>query len=317
MKSKKKEIEMLPASIYYHEFNLLLKKLNGIPSPKQLYKSLFFRGDLAILFGPTYCGKSLFAVMIAEEVYKAYQEMMFKDFSVLYFDLEMFEQQQQMRYTDLATEKYHEFPDKLFRVHIHEDKIRKLTVENMYELFENVIFETNAKAIIIDNFTCLCKGKKASTAALFFQNLRILRNRHHLSVLIVAHSKKRNDFKPITIADLNGSSFMAAAADSIFALNISRKGKDIRYVKQLKSRDSEIEYGEDNVLEYKIKRDKDGMLRLNLQGTTTEDEQIEIDDIAKHEMEDKIRLMNTKGKSIREIAKKLKISPSRVYRCLH
>ncbi|MCD8291840.1 MAG: AAA family ATPase, partial [Prevotella sp.] len=206
--------------------------------------------DFAILFGPTCCGKSLLAVMIAEEAYKVFIEMGLRDFSILYFDMEMREYQYQMRYEDPKTEKSHDFPKALIRVECCYSDIYTLTEDNMLEHFEDAIRENNARLLIIDDFTCLCKGKKASTAAVFLQKLRLLRNRRGLSILLVAHSQKRNDFKPITIADLNGSGYMSAAVDSIFAMNFSRKGNDIRYVKQLKSRDSHIEYGADNVLQY-------------------------------------------------------------------
>ncbi len=258
----------------------------------------------------------MLAVIIAEEAYKVFYELGLKDFSVLYFDMEMREDQYQMRYEDPKTEKSREFPEALIRVNCsHRDIL--LTEDNMLKHFADAIIDKKARVVIIDDFTCLCKGEKASTAALFMQNLKLLRDRNRISVLVVAHSYRKNDFKPITIADLKGSSYMSASAGSIFAINFSRKGDDVRYVKQLKSRDSHIEYGADNVLEFKIKRGKDGALELDLQGTTTEEEQIEIDYMARDEIEDKIRKLKAKGWSIRRIAKKLKISPAKVYRCIN
>ncbi|MCD8290388.1 MAG: helix-turn-helix domain-containing protein [Prevotella sp.] len=171
--------------------------------------------------------------------------------------------------------------------------------------------------VIIDTITSLSKGKSGSSLAIIMQNLKFLKQSNDLTFLLVAHTQKRNDSTPITVADLMGGTFLSSMADSIFALNISHKDKDIRYVKQFKSRFSEIEYGDDNVLEYKIVKDNDGLLLLDFRGNTTEDEQLEIDLYAQDDLEKNVRSLHCKGWSIRKIANKFKISPSKVYRCLH
>lgn len=306
------------ASVFeYERFNQMIQRVKDMPNPRQLYKSLFYEGDLGILFGPTHCGKSLFAVMITEEVCKAFKLYGYGDSAVLLIDMEMSEKQHQMRYTNSKTNKVHEFPDTMYRVAFSDYGDGKLTESNMFASFKKAIEETGARALIIDNITYLGKGQRGSSVAIMMKILKHLKKVYGLSILVLAHTPKRNDSRPITIVDLMGSSFISAIADSIFALNKSCKGNDIRYVKQLKSRNSAIEYGADNVLEYKIMREKDGMLRLNLVGTTTEEEQVGIDYIAKEEIENKIRQLNSKCWPVRKIAKKLKISPSKVFRCLH
>ncbi len=301
----------------YERFNQMIERVKGMPDPKQLYKSLFYEGDLGILFGPTNCGKSLFAVMITEEICKAFKKYGYGDSSVLLIDMEMSDKQQQMRYTNSKTKKSHKFPETMYRVAFGDYGDGKLTEANMYAIFKKAIEDTGARAVIIDNITYLGKGQRGSSIAVMMKLLKQLKKIYSLSILVLAHTPKRNDFQPITIVDLMGSSFISAIADCIFALNKSCKGDNIRYVKQLKSRNSSIEYGADNVLEYKITKEKDGMLCLRLTGTATEEEHIGIDYIAKEEIENKIRQLNSKCWPIRKIAKKLKISPSKVFRCLH
>ncbi|MCD8296638.1 MAG: AAA family ATPase [Prevotella sp.] len=298
----------------YQSYNKFLEGLKKWHRPKQLYGSLFYKGDLAMLIGPPGSGKSQYALMIGEELCKKYEGFGYKDFIVLYIDLEMSEYQQQMRLRGDNAENTHTFPKELVRLTIKEDDTRRFTVNNMLYLITKAISEKNIVAIIIDNLTCLCKG---GSAAMFMQNLKIMRDYYKIEFLVVAHTKKSNSWKAITLSDLKGSSMITAIVDSIFALNMSRKGKDIRYVKQLKSRNSAIEYGEDNVMEYKIERAKDGVLYLKSQRTTTEEEQLDIDYEAKQELESKIRRLRTKGESIRKIADDLKVSPSKVWRCLH
>ncbi len=298
----------------YRTYNELLEEYKLWKGPRQMYKSLLYKGDFGLLIGPPGSGKSIYALMIAEELCKKCELMGIVDYSVLYIDLEMCDYQQHKRLMGDDVENTHTFPEQLYRLIIEEDNSHRLNVNNMLDLIAIAIEDYDVRAIIIDNLTCLCKG---ASAAMFMQNLKILRDQYPINILVVAHTQPRNGWKPITLAELKGNSMIIAIADSIFALNMSRKGKNIRYVKQLKSRNSEIEYGEDNVIEYKIERAEDGVLRLKLQGTTTEEEQLDIDYEANQKLESKIRSLKSSGMSIRKIADELKVSPSKVWRSLH
>lgn len=60
---------------------------------------------------------------------------------------------------------------------------------------------------------------------------------------------------PISKNNIAGSKHLANFADSIFAIGESSQDKSIRYIKQLKSRETEVEYDSENVIECIIKKD--------------------------------------------------------------
>ncbi len=301
----------------YGSFKELVESGKGKKSPLDLYKSLFYKYDLGILFGPPHCGKDLFATMIGEEAIKKMDENGDEDRSVLYLDFEKSDQQQRWRYSDSGTEGYHVFSERMIRITYLDGEGRKLTAENLLKGLRDLIKQLRARVIIIDNLTYLCRGQMGSKASDFIQLFDYLKKDYYLSVLVLVHTQRADDYKPITLKDLKGGGFLSSIADSIFAMNMSRRGNDIRYVKQLKSSCSEIEYGADNVLVYKKERDTDGALHFNLEGTTPEDEQLDIDYEAEQELRNKIGLLNYQRWSVRKIAKKLNISRMRVWRYIH
>lgn len=75
---------------------------------------------------------------------------------------------------------------------------------------------------------------------------------HFLSVLVVAHTPKHPEHLPITMNNLQGSIDLAKVADSMFVLGQSSIKKDVRYLKQVKSRTGAVEHGADNVAVYRF-----------------------------------------------------------------
>lgn len=69
-----------------------------------------------------------------------------------------------------------------------------------------------------------------------------------MAILVLAHTPKRDETRPITLNDLAGSKYLANFADSIFALGKSSKDSGLRYIKQLKTRATALHYGSENVI---------------------------------------------------------------------
>lgn len=82
--------------------------------------------------------------------------------------------------------------------------------------------------------------------------LMTLKKKHGWSLLIIAHTPKRNLSNPITQNDLAGSKKLYNFFDSVIAIGQSAKDQGIKYVKQVKVRAGEYKYGSDNVIVHEI-----------------------------------------------------------------
>jgi hypothetical protein len=79
------------------------------------------------------------------------------------------------------------------------------------------------------------------------KHLKALKNKYGLSILALAHTPKRDLSKPITRNDLQGSKMLINFCDSSFSIGESSSDKNIRYLKQIKARNTEIIYDTENV----------------------------------------------------------------------
>ena len=136
------------------------------------------------------------------------------------------------------------------------------------------------------------------------------------SLLIIAHTPKRNMSNPITQNDLAGSKKLYNFFDSVFAIGKSAKDNRLRYVKQIKVRAGEYRYDSDNVIVYEIDPG-DGFLHFELIGYACEKEHLK----AKDEDESTTQMQNildlkSQGKTVRDIAGILGMSKSAVGRAL-
>jgi hypothetical protein len=86
------------------------------------------------------------------------------------------------------------------------------------------------------------------------QKLKWINKRYGTSILVLAHTPKRDMTRPLTTSDLAGSKFLSNFADSIFAIGKSTLDERLRYVKQIKSRNSEFQFGDDMVPIYCIEK---------------------------------------------------------------
>ena len=78
--------------------------------------------------------------------------------------------------------------------------------------------------------------------------LKELKTKYGLSILALAHTPKRDASKPLTRNDLQGSKMLINFCDSSFAIGESAKEHGVRYLKQIKARNTEIVYHTGNVL---------------------------------------------------------------------
>ena len=288
--------------------NLAMERASMCQNPKPLFDPFWYEGEIGCLFADSNVGKSILAMQIAAGIAKEQR--------VLYFDFELSEKQFQLRYTD-ENGKLYRFPDKLFRVTINPDLLGTLSVpfeEAVMGSIEEAAISTESKVLVIDNISILCmQTEKGEDAAALVRRLRELRARHGFSILIIAHTPKRNMCNPITQNDLAGSKKLFNFIDSCFAVGKSVVGSNIRYVKQIKVRNSDERHGTDNVQVYSI--DKIGPL-LCFVYLENSPESMHLRTADKDELDGEVLRLSSEGKSMREIASMTGKSKSSVHRII-
>ena len=224
------------------------------PIPKMLFGEFWFEGELCILFADTNLGKSILAVQIGNSISRGEPIRGFNlettKQPILYFDFELTDKQFENRYS-IKFEQHYNFDDNFIRVEINPDADipENQTFEDyLSHSLERSITETGAKVLIIDNLTYLKNGTETAKDALpLMKQLKALKSKYDVSVLILAHTPKRDLSKPITRNDLQGSKMLINFCDSSFSIGESHSDKNLRYLKQIKQRNTEQIYDAENV----------------------------------------------------------------------
>ena len=121
---------------------------------------------------------------------------------------------------------------------------------------EMIIIHRSAKVLIIDNISYLKNGtEKASEATTLMIFLNELKKKYEISILVLAHTPKRDYSKPLSKNDLSGSKSLMNFCDSSFAIGQSFNLTGVRYLKQIKQRVVEEKYGIENVITCSIIKD--------------------------------------------------------------
>jgi hypothetical protein len=300
-----------------------IEQAKNRPTPKMLFGQLWFENELCILFADTNLGKSILAVQIGNsistgEAVRGFALEAAKQ-PVLYFDFELSDKQFEARYSDNFTNHY-PFDDGFMRVEINPNS--EIPTDADFETYlnqslERAISETGAKVIIIDNITYLRTCTETAKEALpLMKHLKALKAKYNLSVLVLAHTPKRDLSKPITRNDLQGSKMLINFCDSSFTIGESFTDKKLRYIKQIKQRNCELIYDADNVGVCEIVKPSN-FLQFEFVNYGMEKEHLRVpSDKDKNEMEANAKQLKAEGKSIRDIAQMLNISKSQVDRLI-
>lgn len=239
---------------------------------KQLCGPLWYEGEVCILFADTNIGKSMLAVQIADMIARGstghtdIPELRPETFAqpVIYADFEMSLTQFARRYTAKGPDGmpvYYPFADGFTRVELSYDSTDEIDTtgkqyaDQIIADLELHVIETGAQVLIVDNITFTSSGTETAAEALpLMKRLIELKKRHDLSILLLAHTPKRDPSRPIDRNDIQGSKMLINFADSAFAIGESRKGSNIRYIKQIKQRNCEKVFDADNVLVCEIQQ---------------------------------------------------------------
>ena len=240
------------------------------PSP-ELFGPFWLMDELVILFAPTGVGKSALAVQLAECLARGVpmppfeQSKHLRPQRILYLDFELDSTQFAMRYAGLTDdgagyELPYDFSPNFIRAEMSWDG----RIIDGYEGFSDMFFqsisdkidELETTVLIVDNITFLDRTSttNVNTALSIMRALSAIKRQKLVSILVLAHAAKRIERRPLTHADMQGSINLANFADSIFAMGTSCVKRELRYLKQIKSRSGRIEHHADNVAVYTLEK---------------------------------------------------------------
>ena len=293
------------------------------PIPQMLFGEFWFEGELCILFADTNLGKSILAVQIGNSISKGEQIRGFKletpKQPILYFDFELSDKQFENRYS-IKFEQHYNFDNNFIRVEINPDATipEAQTFEDyLNHSLERSITETGAKVLIIDNLTYLKnETEKAKDALPLMKHLKALKNKYGLSILALAHTPKRDLSKPITRNDLQGSKMLMNFCDSSFSIGESHSDKNLRYLKQIKQRNTEQIYDAENVCVCQIDKPLNFLLFEFVNFGKEWEHLKQHTEKDKENLNEKVSELKQQGRSLREIGAELGISHQQVKRIL-
>lgn len=301
------------------------------PTPRKLFGDFWYEGEVCILFADTNVGKSILAVQIADAISKGTDPD--KDGhltnntqaqKVVYFDFELSAKQFELRFSEIDKEtgeakNPYQFSPNLISADINPETADigdfKSFEDFLNNALESAVASSGARVLIIDNITYLRdETENARNALPMMKFLKALKTKYELSLLVLAHTPKRDSGKPIGRNDLQGSKMIINFCDSAFAIGESAKQIGTRYLKQIKARNSEHIYNEDNVLLADIRKDVN-FLSFHFGDTANEREHLKvISDKQREELKTRAVELSAQGMSIRKIAAELGISKMTAHR---
>lgn len=285
--------------------------------PKKLFDEFWYESELCFLFADTNAGKSILAVQIAERIASGASEAAAQ--KVLYFDFELSAKQFERRYSQNYANHF-EFSDSFYRVEVDIDQIQpdRFTDESEWldYSFNLALAESEARIIIVDNITYMRNElEKSAIASEMMKLLKRLKKKYDLSILALGHTPKRDMTKPISKNDLGGSKMLINFADSSFAIGESFKDKNVRYLKQIKTRNGEHRFDTENVAVMQIAKDYNFLEFQPLGFAPEKDHLKSLSDKERDDLPSRIRSLSYLPQ--REIAKRLGVSVGTVNKHLN
>lgn len=290
-----------------------------------LFGHFWHRGEVCILFADTNVGKSILAVQIADSLSKAQPIPGFdttpRPETVLYFDFELTAPQFTLRYTS-ADGSHYPFAPGFARLVFNplaegEDEFDSYT-QYLNNAIQDVIEATGARVIIIDNITCLHSATHSNITAInLMKKLQQIKRLYGLSILVLAHTPKRNPSRPITHNHLQGSKMLINFADAAFAIGESQTQSGVRYLKQVKQRSGQLINGADSVCLCRIVKPHN-FLHMEFLGTEPEaDHLLAYTEYLRKATEDRVAQLHHNGDSIRAIATQTGMSIASIHRLIN
>lgn len=260
--------------------NYLQKAKNGADL-KMLFGNYLHLGEISVLAGRSGVGKSILAYQIAHCITTGEsglnQQNECEPMKLLYYDFELSEPNIKKRFYN------YEPNSNFFRPNISEILIETDGVFN-FDIVEKDIEMTGSKVVILDNISALSlkTTSEANETLQIMKSAKLLQMKKDITILLLAHTPKLQENKPLELYDISGSSVLHNFIDSAFMIGKSSKDVDIRYVKQVKSRNS---YENDLVMTLQI--NSDNWLHYDFIGMDDESNLIETNSLLQTGKKDK------------------------------
>lgn len=223
------------------DFNEIVTSKESIDERGAIFSGFIKEGDLAIIAGETNVGKSIICadIALANSSNLCYWDEPISDKlrECLYIDGEMSDPQIRQRYGNAP-----EFAlSRIRRASIMPSAIGCTMSDKIHNIKKVIESENIPKLVIVDNLMSLTDCTVSSTCAKkVMESLKQIKEYFDITMIVVAHFRKRNNRRTIEISDIQGSSVIGNYADSIIALGNSCKDTSIKYLKQLKTRSTGI-----------------------------------------------------------------------------
>ena len=297
--------------------NQVIMDAKNRPPRRRLFGQLWYEGENCILYSDTNLGKTILAYQIADAISNGSSILgLAMDASaqkVAYCDFELSEMQFLKRYSG-DDGSIHHFSPNLLRVEINPDVVNfpsGCSFEDYLKMsLERLVVDHEVRILVIDNITYLGnETEKASFALPMMKWLKDFGRKNNLSILVLAHTPKRDPSSPITKNDLAGSRMMMNFCDGSFAIGGSTKGSQIRYIKEIKQRNEPFRYDSDNVIVCAVEK-----LNNFLQFRFVEYgcERDHLNESAKDALIQRAKELQSQGKTQREIAAQMGVSLGKV-----
>lgn len=309
----RKDIESKKGLFLVKEASQWIEEAKKRAIPKMLFSEFWHEGELCILFADTNTGKSILAVQIGESIATGIPINGFKleaeRQNVLYLDFELSDKQFEIRYSNNYKDHY-VFPKSFYRAEIDpEADIPEGKFEEKLNMsLERALLETNSKVLIVDNITYLkSETEKAKDALPLMKHLKSLKTKYNLSIIALAHTPKIDSSQPINKNHLQGSKMLINFCDSSFTIGQSHQETGLRYLKQIKARNTEIKYNDDNVILCEISKPLNFLMFKFLGHAIEETHLKKLAPNKKEELIFRAKDLQKEGMSQREIAHELQI----------
>lgn len=220
----------------------LKQQIQSIGTSERIFSNLWFKDEICILFSDSNIGKSTLANDIVFGILNGGWDFFGENsksctvkepLHVIYYDFETSDNQYMTKYRDMPSVNFS-------RITLdYSDDYYSFDAEDVAGNIKTMIRDDCHNIVVVDNLSAIegmAVGGFEKIREFIYQLKRIITLTGNTSILLLAHTVKRNQTKPITQNDLLGSKAIINFCDSAFALGASVKGEDVRYIKQIKSR---------------------------------------------------------------------------------